>query len=47
MLIIKKDILILGEDPTKRLDDTILTAEKKYLINFTKHGKKISFKLAL
>ena len=45
MLIIKKDILILGEDPTKRLHDTILTAEKKYLINFAKHGKK--FRLSL
>ena len=45
MFIIKKYILILGEDPTKRLDDTILTAEKKYLINFTEHGKKCCLSL--
>ena len=31
----KKYILILGEDPTQRLDDTTLTAEKTYTINFT------------
>ena len=30
----KKDILILGEGPTKGLDDTTLTAEKMYSINF-------------
>ena len=28
----KKDILILAEGPTQSLDDTILTAEKKYSI---------------
>ena len=27
-----KDILILGEGPTQRLDDTTLTAEAKYTI---------------
>ena len=27
-----KDILILGERPTQRLDDTTLTAEAKYPI---------------
>ena len=31
----KKDILILGEGPTRGLDGTTLTAEKKYSINFT------------
>ena len=31
----KKDIFILGEDPTPRLDGTTLTAEKMYSINFT------------
>ena len=31
----KKDISILGEGPTQGLDDTILTAEKKYSINST------------
>ena len=30
----KKDILILDEGRTQRLDDTTLTAEKKYSINF-------------
>ena len=28
-----KDILILGEGPVQRLDDTTLTAEAKYLFN--------------
>ena len=32
----KKDIFILGEVQTQGLDDTTLTAEKKYSINFTK-----------
>ena len=35
-----KDILILGEGPTQGLDDTTLTAEAKYLINFTQSGKR-------
>ena len=30
-----KDSLILGERPTQGLDDTTLTAEAKYPINFT------------
>ena len=30
-----KDIVILGERPTQGLDDTALTAEAKYPINFT------------
>ena len=30
-----KDILILGEGPAQVLDDTALTAEAKYPINFT------------
>ena len=34
MLIIKKDILVLGEGPTQGLDDTTITAEAKYPINF-------------
>ena len=37
----KKDILILGESPTQGLDETTLTAEKKYSINFTEHNEKI------
>ena len=31
----KKDILILGKSPTNGLDDTALTAEKEYSMNFT------------
>ena len=35
----KKDILILGKNPTQALEHT-LTAEKMYSINFTKRNKK-------
>ena len=35
-----KDILILGEGPTQGLDDTTLTAEAKYAINFMQSGKR-------
>ena len=31
----RKDILILTEEPTQGLDDTTLTADAKYPINFT------------
>ena len=31
----ERDILILGEGQTQGFDDTILTAEEKYPINFT------------
>ena len=34
-----KDILILGERLTQRLDDNTLTTEEKYPINFTQSGK--------
>ena len=34
-----KDILILGEGPTQRLDDIALTAEAIYPINFTQPNK--------
>ena len=36
-----KDILILGEGPTQQLDNTILTEEVNYPINFTQLAKKI------
>ena len=37
----KKDILILGEGPTQRLDgSTIQLLRKNYSINFTKNNKK-------
>ena len=35
-----KDILILGEGPTQRLDDSTLTAGAKCPINFTQSGKR-------
>ena len=35
----EKYILIRGKGPTKGLDDTTLTAEKVYSINFTEHNK--------
>ena len=40
-----KDILILGEGPTQGLDDTTLTAEAKYPINFTQPNKIFVLKL--
>ena len=43
-----KDILILGERPTQGLDDTTLTAEAKYPINFTQtYHKRICDKSTL
>ena len=41
----KKDILILGQGPAEGLDDTTLTAEKDYSINFTKSRKKFCLNL--
>ena len=35
-----KDILILGEGPTQALDDTTLTAEATYPINFKQPRKQ-------
>ena len=40
-----KNILILGEGPTKGLDDATLTAETKYPINFTQLGKRFALSL--
>ena len=40
-----KDILIIGEEPTKGLDDTTLTAEPKHPVNFTQSGKRFSLSL--
>ena len=40
-----EDILILDEGPTQGLDDTTLTAEAKYPINFTQPGKRLVFSL--
>ena len=41
----KKDILILDEAHTQRLDDTTLTTEKKYWINFTESKHKFCLNL--
>ena len=35
-----KNILVLGEGVTQRLNNTILTAEKMYSISFTKINTK-------
>ena len=36
-----KDILIVDQGPAQGLDDTTLTAEAKYPINFTQSGKDL------
>ena len=36
----KKDMLILGSSPTQGLDDTALTAEAQYSINFLRSTRK-------
>ena len=36
----KKDIFNLGKSPTQELDNTVLTAEAKYLINFSRSNRK-------
>ena len=38
-------MLVLGEGPTQGLDDTTITAEAKYPINFTQSRKKIVLSL--
>ena len=40
-----RDILVLGEGRTQVLDDTTLTAEAKYPINFTQSGKRFILSL--
>ena len=41
----ENDILILGEGPTQELDNTTLTAEVEYPINFTQLGKRFVLSL--
>ena len=36
----KKDILILGKDPSQGLDNATLVAEEKYATNFNEQQKK-------
>ena len=40
-----KDISILVKGQTEGLDDTVLTAEAQYLINFSRTNRKISLSL--
>ena len=40
-----KDILILGEGPRQGLDDTTLTVEAIYPINFTQPNKRFALSL--
>ena len=40
-----KNILVLCEGLTQKLDDTKLTAEKKYSINFTENNTKFCLSL--
>ena len=37
----KKDILVLSKGPTQGLDDTMLTAEAQFLINFSRTNRKL------
>ena len=41
----EKHILIIGEGPTHGLDDSELTAESEYPINFRQSGKKFVLSL--
>ena len=41
----REEIWILGEGTTQGLDDTTLTAEAKYPINFTQSGKRFVLSL--
>ena len=34
----KKDILVIGKGPTQGLDNTAITAEADYSINFSRSG---------
>ena len=45
MLILKKNIFVLGEGRTRVLDDTTITAEAKYPVNFTRPGRRFRLRL--
>lgn len=47
MFITKKDILIIGKDPTQGLNEITITAKAKYPINFTIPGRRLCVKSAL
>ena len=40
-----RNISVLVEDSTQRLDNTTITAEAKYSINFTKSGRRFALSL--
>ena len=40
-----RNISVLVEGPTQRLDNTTITAEAKYPINFTKSGRRFALSL--
>ena len=44
-MIEKKDILILDKGPKKGIDDTKLTAEKEYAMDFSEQQKKLGLNL--
>ena len=41
----KKDTFVLGEDTTQELDDTTMTAEAKFSLNFKESGKRFVLSL--
>ena len=43
--IVQKDVIILGEGSTDKLDDTTKTTEAEYSVNITKSEKKIYLSL--
>ena len=45
ILIIKRDILILGKGPTQGLNDTTSTVEPEHFMNFTEQEKKFYLSL--
>ena len=47
MHIKNKKYIYLDEGPTDNLDDTTLTAEEKYSVNFTEQQKKFYYKFPL
>ena len=45
ILMAEKNTLVLGEGLAQDLDKAAITAEAKYLVNFTESGKKIVLSL--
>ena len=39
----KRDILILGKDPTQGLDGTMLAVEAQYSVNYSRSNRKFFF----